>query len=285
MKLSRWGLALSLWLMLLSGCSSYRVAYNNLDWLLFGWVEDYVELTSAQHAALEPLVRQWHAQHRQTQLPQYQALLFAIRVGVQSPPLDQALLEQWRIAVEPHWLALRSSLVPLAVALLEQIDQDQQQQLLGALRKKIESQREAYLERSAAERVEHRYDTYRERMRRWIGRLGSAQRDDLKRLVVALPDGELQWLGYRSLWVDELEQALMIRSDKRQFHAQIQALILSPNSFRIEALQNLLTSSRRQRSDYMVALINGLTAQQRDHLLSKLDALIDAVGRLHLEQD
>ncbi|MEH6823248.1 MAG: DUF6279 family lipoprotein [Motiliproteus sp.] len=271
-------------LLFVSGCSSYRLAYNNLDWLLFGWVDDYVELTSAQHAELEPLVRQWHAQHRQTQLPQYQALLFAIRVGVQSPPLDPTLFEAWRVEVEQRGLALRSSLAPLAVALLEQIDQDQQQQLLGALRKKIESQREAYLERSASERVGHRYDAYRERMLRWIGRLDSAQRNALKQLV-ALADSELQWLEYRSLWVDELEQALMLRSNKQQFHARIQALILSPSSFRIEALQHLLATTQRQRSDYLVVLINGLSAQQRAHLLSELDVLIDVIGRLIRQQD
>ncbi len=271
-------------LLFVSGCSSYRLAYNNLDWLLFGWVDDYVELTSAQHVELEPLVRQWHAQHRQTQLPQYQALLFAIRAGVQSRPLDPALFEAWRVEVERSWLALRSSLAPLAVALLEQIDQDQQQQLLGALRKKIDSQREAYLERSASERVGRRYDIYRERMLRWIGRLDSAQRNALKQLV-GLPDSELQWLEYRSLWVDELEQALMIRSNKQPFHARIQTLILSPNSFRIEAQQHLLANTQRQRSDYMVALINGLSTQQRAHLLSELDALIDVIGRLISQQD
>lgn len=267
-------------LLLLSGCSSYQLAYNNIDRLLFNWVDDYVDLSSAQRAELQPLVQQWHAEHRRTQLPVYKSLLVSMRAGLQTPPVDAALFAQWWVAGEGHWSELRSSWVPLVIALLEQLELSQQKQLLDALRKEVKTQREDYLERSSSERVEYRYELYRERMKRWIGRLDRAQSSDLNQLVVALPDSELQWLAYRSQWIDELEQALLIRSDKALFHKHIQTLLRSPNSFRTEALQQLLASSRQQRGDYMLTLINGLTAQQRDHLLNELDDVIDAAEQL-----
>lgn len=271
--------------LLLSGCSSYQLAYNNADRLLFVWIDDYVELTSAQRTALEPLVEQWHAQHRRTQLPVYHDFLVAMRQELQAPPLDAVRFAQWRIEVEAHWLALRSSLLPLAIALLEPLELSQQQQLLTALRKEIDTQREAYLERSASEQVEYRVDLYRERMKRWIGPLDSTQRNALQQLVQGLPDSELQWLWYRSLWVDELEQLLRISTDKTQFPARVRALILSPGSLRTVELQKLQASSRQQRSDYMLALINGLSVSQRDHLLSEFDDLIDAAEQLRRQPD
>ncbi|MFT5722034.1 MAG: hypothetical protein ACI9W6_002352 [Motiliproteus sp.] len=273
-----WALILSLAL-LLSGCSSYQLAYNNADWLLFRWVGDYVELTSAQRAELQPLVEQWHAQHRRTQLPGYAGFLVAMRHELRAPPLEAARFAQWQTQIEAHWLALRSSLVPLAIALLEQLERSQQQQLLAALRTEIEAQRQDALERSAFEQAEHRANLYRQRMKRWIGRLDSAQRSDLQQLVQALPDSELQWLRYRSLWVDELERLLRIRPDKTRFHTGIRTLILSPGSIHGGALQQLV-SSRQQRSDYLLTLINGLSASQRDQLLSEMDDLIDAVEQL-----
>ncbi|MFT6915141.1 MAG: hypothetical protein ACJAWL_001444 [Motiliproteus sp.] len=282
--LRRRGCALSLmalWLsLLLSGCSSYQLAYNNADWLLFRWVDDYVELTSAQHAELQPLVERWHAEHRRTELPGYAAFLVAMRHELRAPPLETARFAQWQTQVEAHWLALRSSLVPLAITLLEQLERSQQQELLAALRTEIDARRQATLERSAPEQTEYRIDLYRERMKRWIGRLDSVQRSALQQLVQASPKTESQWLTYRSLWVDELERALLIRLDRKAFHARIQALILSPGSLGTEAQQRLLVSSRQPRSDYMLTLINGLSVSQRDQLLGELDGLIDAAETL-----
>jgi len=280
----RWWLPMLIWASL-SGCSSYQLAYNHLDRLLFSWVEDYVDLTSAQRAVLEPQVQQWHTQHRQTQLPRYKDLLVAMRTGLQSAPLDAVLAEQWQAEAETRWLELRSSLVPLSITLLEQLDIAQQQALLKALRRRIEVQRDEYLERTPAEQAEHLEDLYRQRMKRWIGRLDHSQSRDLNRLVVTLTNAEGLWLGYRRRWVDALEQALIVRSNRHEFEKQITALTLSPQSLLTAAQRAAMAASRRQRGEYLLALVNGLSVSQRDQLLSELDALIEAAEQLLQSQD
>ncbi len=287
-------------LLSLSGCSSYRLAYNNLDHLVFAWIDDYADLTSAQRDRLRPQLLQWHDRHRQEELPRYQALLISIRMGVQSSPLDTALFDGWRAALEESMQTLRSSAVPLAVALLEQLDSSQQRQLLDTLRREIKNQREDALDRSASEQAERRYEKYRQRMYPWIGRLDDPQRQHLKRLLEKLPDTELQWLAYRSRWVDRLEQALLFRSDQAQFYPRIESLLLNASPlYRASrsGLQGLkladdawvneslieersIADSRQLRIRYMLALINSLSEQQRSRLLQELDELIDVVAEL-----
>ncbi|MEH6471130.1 MAG: DUF6279 family lipoprotein [Halopseudomonas sp.] len=264
----------------LLGCSSYRMAYNNLDRLMFGWVEDYVTLTADQRDELEPLVNQWHDQHRAEQLPRYHRLLVKIRTRIQAPPTDRVELQGWLDEADEGWLQLRSSVVPLAVALLDQIDASQQQRLLKQLRKDVESKRDDYQDRNASQQIDHRYDLYRKRLQRWIGPINDSQRQDLNRLVLELPDSEGLWLDYRSRWIAELEQVLRAKPDEQRFQQQLQALIITPSSLRGESLQAVIEQSRQRRLEYMVELINQLSASQKEHLLGELDDLIEDIEQL-----
>ncbi len=281
----RGAVLLCLMLTLSSGCSSYQLAYNHMDRLLFVWVDDYVDLSAAQHAVLEPQVQQWHAQHRRTELPLYKDLLIAARAALQSPPLAAGLAETWQQDAEARWLALRSSLAPLAITLLEQLDLSQQQVLLVTLRSKVDSQRQDYLERSPAQQAEYLAALYRQRMQRWIGRLTSDQDRDLKRLVQVLADTQGQRFGYRRRWIDALEQALIIRSDKPQFDALIETLMVTPQDLLTETQRASMAVSQRQRHTYLRTLVNGLSAPQRQQLLAELEALIAAAEQLLQEQD
>lgn len=51
---------------LLSACSSSFI-YNNLDWLLYWYLDDYITLTSEQRSQLDDRVETWQAWHRITQ--------------------------------------------------------------------------------------------------------------------------------------------------------------------------------------------------------------------------
>jgi len=57
-----------LWLVLgflvLTGCSS-KLAYNNLDWLIYWYMDDYVELNDSQEAIFDIKLEGWIDWHRE----------------------------------------------------------------------------------------------------------------------------------------------------------------------------------------------------------------------------
>ena len=62
-------LALSVGLLTLAGCSRIRIVYGSADFLLAGYVEDYLGLDSRQLAEWEPRLERALAEHRAQELP------------------------------------------------------------------------------------------------------------------------------------------------------------------------------------------------------------------------
>ncbi len=292
---SRCGLAavLLIAVTLVGGCSSYQLAYNNLDRLLLGYVEDYVELSSVQRQQILPTVRQWHRQHRQQQLPEYRQWLLEVRQAVNSTgdaemalhrELDDKVAANWLTTIDESWLELRRGALPSALVLIEQLDPIQQQRLLNRLQQQLDKQWRQYHKRTAVEQAEHRYQIYLKRLQRWSGRLHNSQQQQLKRLVGELVDTRPLWLAYRQRWIDRLQQALALQAkpqhDIQRFRSAIETLVVASNTLQGDSLQRAMASNRQQWVRFTSRFINGLSAQQRDHFITELDSLIGDIEQL-----
>ena len=55
----------------LSACMGVKFTYNNLDWLLPWYVEDYITLTDIQEEQFEQEFEDLWAWHRENELPKY----------------------------------------------------------------------------------------------------------------------------------------------------------------------------------------------------------------------
>ena len=53
-------LTLLLWIVLLSGCST-KFAYNNIDWLVNWYIDDYVVLDTQQEKQFDAILDKWTA--------------------------------------------------------------------------------------------------------------------------------------------------------------------------------------------------------------------------------
>lgn len=56
--------------LLLSGCSS-QFAYNNLDWLAYWYIDDYIDFTAEQEVIVDQKLITWLDWHKQQELPRY----------------------------------------------------------------------------------------------------------------------------------------------------------------------------------------------------------------------
>lgn len=271
--------------LLLVGCSSYRFAYNNLDRILISYIDDYVDLDDDQRQQLQTSIDLWQLQHRQQQLPIYRDQLLRVRQQIAAASsseavVDSAMVEGWALQVEQNWQQLRLSWLPPIQNLLGQLQPAQQQRLLQQLRKRLKKQRTEYLERTPSEQQSHRYDRYRKRIQRWSGPLEPRQKKQLKALVPKLDDNRLQWLDYRARWIDQLEQLLAREPGSETVGNNIQVLVMQLERWQGEQLQLTRAANRKLWVVYMRDFINGLSATQRNHLLSEVDDLIDDAEQL-----
>lgn len=152
----------------LAGCSSLSLAYNQLPLLGGLWIDSYLDLDSAQAARMKDRLRSWQAWHRREELPQWQALLrqahAALDDGVLSADELLALERGARASVE----RCLQHAAPLAAPVLAELRPEQWQHLQKKLDEKTAEWQERNIGRGGpAERGKH----YVNNLERWLGDL------------------------------------------------------------------------------------------------------------------
>jgi len=71
--------------LLLSSCSSIQLAYNQVDFLLKWWIDDYVDLTAEQSQMFDQTIPLILKKHRQEELPKALQQLRQLRAKVEQP--------------------------------------------------------------------------------------------------------------------------------------------------------------------------------------------------------
>jgi hypothetical protein len=86
LKTKRFYLALVVFFsFLLSSCSSIQLAYNQVDFLLKWWIDDYVDLTSEQEQMYDQSIPLLVKKHRQEELPKALQQLRKLRAKLDQP--------------------------------------------------------------------------------------------------------------------------------------------------------------------------------------------------------
>ena len=101
---------------MLSACSS-KFAYNNVDWLLYWYLDDYIELEKDQKQRFDQELDTWLVWHRGSELNAYKKQLEQIQQDILQGKTTQ---EQWLSHFEharSHWLRLRNTVTPELVAM------------------------------------------------------------------------------------------------------------------------------------------------------------------------
>jgi|GEM_PF-5703258 len=160
--------------LLLGGCSSLTLGYNQLPRLLGWWIDGYFDLDRAQRAQLDEGLLALQRWHRREELPRWQALLTQAEAALSGGVRETELL-----TLEAQFNAsLRRTLehaAPLAGPWLASLRPAQWERLRARRAERLAEWRDEESERSAAERRDRLGDS----LARWLGRLDRELRAEL----------------------------------------------------------------------------------------------------------
>ena len=180
----------------LAGCSALRLGYNNGPQLAWWWLDGYLDVESEQVPAFKAAIDRWFEWHRATQLPEYVALLSALRAQADGPIAAEEFC-RWntrlRIALDP---AIDRALVAGA-GLLPRLGEAQFRHLEQRYAKSIEDMRDEYLQPDPVLRQRRSVERALERIEQVYGRLGEAQREVVTEGVAASPFDPRAWMEER----------------------------------------------------------------------------------------
>jgi len=262
-------LAIALILFVSAGCST-SFTYNQLDWLIPWYVEDYVSLDGDQKDLLRTRVDSLLDWHRNEELAVYIALLDRIEDDSRST-LGTAMVRNW---LNTAWKAaerIEASALPAALDLGERISGAQMDEFIASLWQRQRELEEEYLQRDDDE---YRRDVYRrleKNLSRFIGRLDRDQQMRLQRAANEIQRYDRVWLRGRESWLNRLEPLL------RQRRPGWQQAVLMVHETRRDYRPAIYYSYREYNLDIVSTaiadVINDLDGRQQRRLAREINQL------------
>lgn len=219
--------------LILSGCSS-TFAYNNLDWLLYWYLDDYVELDKAQKKQFDGKLEQWLAWHRKEELVTYHAQLEALRARIKEGPLSA---QEWRAELNKgrdHWIRLRDRIAPELVTFAKLLSDEQVEELFAALEKDNLDEEEDRAESDEQERLKDRKKRIEKQLKGYVGKLSKDQKALVAEYSPQFRSTFDDWLMYRRKIQAQAKSLLEQRNTLADFEAQLLYLIANPEDYQHE---------------------------------------------------
>ena len=276
-------LALFSCLLLLASCTSTRLAYNNLNWLI-GWkVTDYIPLSSEQKTWLSEEVRTHQAWHCSSEIPRYRPMLANLQSTLETDELDAAQLMNQIPQLEPAVDRLLLQVAPTMAELFKQLDDAQ----LSALKANLADQHQEMVEKFAAPdpatQAKERGERLEKRLNRWLGRLNETQRAHIQSWSAGLEDQNHIWLENRQHWQQQLIATLEQQRDAEDFNAQINQLLVERERYWTEDFIQRSEVNTLAGAQMLAEVMNAATDAQRTHMTEQFAKLDRDLQRMQCE--
>ena len=274
MKKWSWVIVLSLFL---TGCGT-QFTYNNLDWLIHWYVDDFIDLNRTQTQVFDDNFEQWQQWHRSEELPKYHAHLQTIKAQIQNKSLTEVELEQHFLDVQGYWEALRDRVSPGLATMATTLTEKQIEELFEQLQEDNDDQQEEHDEfyaMSEEERSKDRLKRLEKGLKEWIGKLTSEQKAVVKRYQPEFKRNWQNWIDFHKTMRDDAKNLFEDRAVNPDFEAQLLHLMTNPDRYRSEEMIANSDFNRELYSKLTAEILLTLTPKQTRRLIAKIEDYIE----------
>ncbi|MFT7259543.1 MAG: DNA mismatch repair ATPase MutS [Glaciecola sp.] len=268
--------------LLLSGCST-KFVYKNVDWLVYWYVDDFVELTNQQEAIVDAKLETWLEWHKESELPQYIQHLSELSDDIRTQQLSLDKMDYHQQKAADHWMRLKAKIVPDLVAMSPMLSQEQVDSMFKEIDKMNEEEadeRAEMLAKTPEKRKRESLKRNKRNVKRWLGQLDSAQEQLVEKTYGEYhSNGEL-WLQYRVRYQAQL-RTLLNGTDKGEgFKTKLTKLLMEPEKYRGELLNQRNIDNSNKYKEFLLAADTLATEAQRKHLLDEIAEFADDLNDL-----
>jgi len=283
-----YGLFLIVLMVVVAGCSSLRLAYNNGDTLLYWWLDGYVDLNSEQKSWVQEDIDRLFQWHRKTQLQDYVQILQTAQRQL-AAGATQADLQNDYDEIKKRTEALLLKATPELAELARSLQPDQ----IAALERKFAANTSDFRKKNMRGDKEaqqrFRFKKSMEQFELWFGNFSDEQEALIRKASDARPLNNEIWLDERTRRQNNiLALVRRVQSEKlgkEATQAEIQKLIK-------EGFRRLDNSERKAFFDaaeeanlqLVLTVINMATPAQKAHAQRRMQGWIDDFRSLAADQ-
>lgn len=263
----------------LAGCSS-TFAYNNLDWLLYWYLDDYVELDKNQKKLFDVKLGGWLEWHRKEELVTYQQQLITLNSRLNEGPLDS---KQWLAEFDTalsHWHRLRAETGPELIDFSTKLTDNQINQLFEELEDKNLEREEERADSSLEERLDDQIDDTEDQVKSAIGRLSKKQKTLIAEYAPKFKSNYVNWMQYRRAIQAHTKELMLRRYDNPNYRQELSQILFQPETFQSQAYRDTSDYNRRLFAALLADINLTLSAKQSTKLNKKIDDIVEDLDEL-----
>lgn len=272
-------LVLCLMCLTISGCTS-KFAYNNIDWLMYWYIDNYIDLDKQQKSALDPKVQQWLVWHRSEQLQQYRAQLHTLKQQISAGVVTPGQWLTHMDGAKQHWASLRDEVSPGLVSLVPQLSDEQINTLFDTLEEKNRDRIEELEEKTAQQRRVMQVDDIQQQAREFMGKLTSQQNELIENYVQRFESNVELWIDYRRDIQGDARILILQHRHEVDFQTKLIDLMAHPENYQAAAFRQKSALNRQLYSELLAVLSQSLSQKQRAKVIKELQDIIDDITDL-----
>jgi hypothetical protein len=258
-------------LVAVTGCSSVKLGYNRLDWLVSWQLNRFVDLDRQQKEVVAERLRVAWDWHRGTQLTLYARDLRELAARAERP-LDAAEVERWLAVSQEHASRTLREVVPDIARVLGTFSDAQVRELLRNMAERRAERAGESAELTAAELRERAGKQMLKNLKRWMGPATREQRQRVEQWSNERLYAGTVWQQYEEAWAAAFSDVLLHR-DAPDFGQRLAVLFDDARAPYAEDMERLQQHNRKAWVGLMADLSASLADKQRRHLRDRLDDL------------
>ena len=263
----------------LTSCSS-KLAYNNLDWWVYWYMDDYIELKDEQEEKFDAHLQNWLSWHKKSELTRYKAQLEDIKKQIQNDTLNSSIVYNNLELARSHWERVRDEVSPELAAIAKTLDDEQVVTLFAALEKdnkEEEEERQEALEKSEAERLKDRIERIQETISERIGDLSKEQKQIVSTYAQQFISTGDAWIKYRRNIQNAARKLFVSRKQNERFEQELVALMQNPDNYKSDVYKQSSAHNMTVTATLLAEIFSTLSEKQRQTLVENVDELIETV--------
>ena len=266
-------------LFFLSSCSS-KFAYDNIDWWVYWYLDDYIELNSEQEAQFDDYLDSLLQWHKTSELVRYKAQLEQMKQQVTNDELNYTQVTTHFEQAKAHWVRVRNEVSPELIKMAKNLSDEQIVTLFAALEKENKEEEEelaSIKEDSAEERMEKRIERMEENVSARIGKLSNEQKQIIATYADQFVPTMEEWIAYRRNIQNAARRLFVARRVDPYFEDKLLALMNKPETYRSEAFKEASEHNTKTMATMIAEVASTLSTKQKETLIENIDEFIETI--------
>lgn len=249
--------------LILAGCTK-SFFYNNLDWFVREYLDDYVTLSEEQETLLQERLVSLVEWHKKEELPRYIEHLKEWE-AVKRGDVTLSYLKLNRDRIREHYERIVTKAAPDMFSLSLQLSEQQQSEFLVNLQKDYKKRNTKYADKTEEEVREIVFDNTEEWAEEWIGDLNKQQQAYVKQFSNQVILNSPLWRDYRSSVYQEIEYLFENKSNSVIYQQVFMQLLFEPESFYSERLAENIEHNITLADQLTLSMTQSMTEKQWAH--------------------